>query len=124
MPPPRRSPGVRAGEGPGVGALPPAGRHVPLPVPQQRGAWGRRGGTRDAPLPPSCPGDGGIREDIVAGGAASPPNTNSTKSRRVGLGYFIFISFYFNRPVLAIRQTWRELPPPPPRPPRSSPAKL
>ena len=82
------SPGMRAGEGPGVGALPPAGRLEALPGggscvrglrdagPRAEGGggcpevWG--GGTRDAPLPPSYPGNRGIGEDIAAGELRSP----------------------------------------------------
>lgn len=74
---PPLSPGVRAGEGPGVGALPPAGRHVCCLWRSRgiqdgvgalgAGAWGGWEDTRDTPLPPSCAGDHGIREDVVPG---------------------------------------------------------
>lgn len=82
------SPGPRAGEGPGVGALPPAGRHVALAVragaaggSQRDAGWGdglwrlwggAEGGTWHRSLSPSCPGDHRISEDIASGELRPP----------------------------------------------------
>lgn len=83
-------PGGKGRGGAGVGALPPAGRHVTR---EQRDAG--RGGTRDTPLPPSCPGDRGIREDVAAGELhphihPSPPSPRIQLHRELKGGFILF----------------------------------